>query len=243
MNSQDYRKKIYDTYASGYKQESLNFNREAAEKWGRAYDWYLQGFLPEDKKASILEPACGNGAFLYYLKSRGYENIRGVDISPEQVQLSRQVIPDVIEDDIIHHLTTSEAAYDLIVALDIIEHLFKDEALQFIDCCTRALQPGGRLILQTTNADSPLASSTFCSDFTHETLFSPAGLERLLHVHGYTDIRARETGPVVNGAVSAVRYVLWHMVRQCIKCYNRIETGNSGRGIFTRVFIISGVKS
>src|SRR5262245_17452041 len=49
-------------------------------------------------------------------QERGYRNVRGVVVSPEQVQISRQVVPDVAEENALEFLET----FDLITGLDII---------------------------------------------------------------------------------------------------------------------------
>jgi 2-polyprenyl-3-methyl-5-hydroxy-6-metoxy-1,4-benzoquinol methylase len=76
-------------------------------------------------------------------------------VSPEQVQISRQVVPMVHEEDAIDFLEQNRAYFDLITGRDIIEHLQKPEVLHFLDAVLLALKPGGRLVLQTPNADSP----------------------------------------------------------------------------------------
>lgn len=238
----DYRARIYKSYASKFQHAGCEFASVAAERWGRGYDWYLRGWLPERKSAAILEVACGRGWLLHFFKRRGYENLTGVDISPEQVQLSRQVIENVVEDNVLDFLESAKEQYDLIVGLDIIEHFHKDETLQFLDGCNRSLKPGGRLILQTPNADSPWGLMHRYNDFTHEICFNPNALRNLLHLIGFQHIEAREAGPVVHGVASFGRYVIWHLIRIILKIWNLAETGGIGSNVYTRVFLISGIK-
>jgi SAM-dependent methyltransferase len=177
---------------------------------------------------------------LYFFKSRGYINLDGVDLSAEQVRIAQAVVPGVVEGDGIAFLTARPATYDLITALDVIEHLTKSEVFAFLDACRCALRPGGRLILQTPNGDSPLIGSIRYGDFTHETCFNPHSLGWLLGLCGFSGVEARECGPRPTGVKSTVRVLLWNLLHAGIRAYNLVEMGSSGSRVYTRVFLISG---
>jgi SAM-dependent methyltransferase len=166
-----------------------------------------------------------------------------VDISPQQVQLARQVIPTIDEAELLDWLEWHPSEFDLITGLDIIEHLEKSEVLRFLDACASALKPGGRLVLQTPNAESPWGGSIRYGDFSHETSFSPNSLSRMLGLSGFQDVEIREIGPVPWGisAISSIRYLIWQSIRLGYKIWNLAETGSIGSGVFTRVFMIAGL--
>ncbi len=186
----------------------------------------------------------GGGKLLYFFKRMGYHDITGVDISPSQVKLARQVIPEVHEINVLNFLEANAGKFALITGLDIIEHFTKPEVLRFLDACYNALQPGGRLILQTPNADSPWGSVHRYNDFTHEVGFNPNALSRLLALVGFKQIIPREQGPVPMGhsIKSTVRSLIWQAIRGGLKLWNLAETGGAGSGVFTRVFLVSGAK-
>jgi len=220
------------------------FNETVAWQWGRAQRYYLRHWLPEDKDAQIVDLACGGGKLLYFFKRMGYTNITGVDISPEQVKLARQVTPDVEEANVLDWLEAHPASFDLITGFDIVEHFHKDEVLRFLDACHGALKPGGRLILQTPNAESPFGMSIRYGDFTHEVGLNPNALSRLLSLTGFQWIESRETGPIPIGhsIKSSIRYLIWQSIRAGLKLWNLAETGGAGSVVFTRVFLITGEK-
>jgi SAM-dependent methyltransferase len=244
MSGSEYRSRIYADYATRFQDATGVFDQAGSRRWGKAYDYYLSGWFPEDKGAAIVDLACGGGKLLHFLKDRGYQRIQGVDISPEQARLARQVIPDVEELDVLDFLAGQRGGFDLILGLDIIEHFHKDEALRFLDSCSAALKPGGRLVLQTANAYSPWGTVHRYGDFTHEICFTPDSISRLMSLCGLRDISTRETGPVPWGysAKSTARYVAWQAIRLGLKFMNVVETGNSGGGIFSRIFLASGCK-
>ena len=240
----DYRKRVYGKYASVFQNTGITFDTAAAIRWGTAAEYYLRDWLPEKKNAAILDLACGDGKLLYFFKKRGYTNLSGVDISPEQVRLSRQVIPDVKEGNAVDFLEEHSISFDLITGLDIIEHLTKDEVIRFLEGCIAALKPGGKLILQTPNADSPWVNGVRYGDFTHEVCFNPGSLSFLMKLSGFKGIEIREQGPPSWGYSigSSIRYLIWRFIRVGIKFWNAVETGSVGSEIFTRVFIIKGGK-
>lgn len=218
------------------------FDESTARRWGRAYDSFLKGWLPEDKNAAILEVGCGWGRLLYFFKTKGYSNLQGVDISLEQVKIARQLIDNVTERDAIEYMDNYPALFDLIVGLDIIEHFNKEEVLHFLGACYKALRPGGRLILQTPNAESPWGMMHRYNDFTHEIAFNSNSLKRLLELCGFNKIELRQTGPVPHGVLSLGRYIIWKAIWVALALWNLAEAGSIGSGIYTRVFLISGLK-
>jgi hypothetical protein len=131
-----------------------------------------------------------------------------------------------------------------VIGLDIVEHFKKDEALRFLDACYSSLKPGGRLILQTLNADSPFGASHLHGDFTHEVGFNPNSLCRLLSLVGFKPAASRETGPVPLGYsfLSTCRWLLWNVLRGAIALWNLVEIGAVGDGIHTRIFLVSAEK-
>ena len=52
---------------------------------GRIWDRTLGHLFPADRAVRVLDGACGNGAMVAWLTSRGYSQVTGVDISQEVV--------------------------------------------------------------------------------------------------------------------------------------------------------------
>lgn len=240
----DYRQRVYAEYATNFQDAPDVFDEEGSRRWGKAYRSYLRGWLPENKDADIVDLACGGGKLLHLFQMTGYRRVCGVDISPDQISRARQVTEQVILGDAIDFLEKQRNRFDLIVGLDIVEHFHKPEVLRFLDCCHDALKPRGRLVLQTPNAESPWGSTHRYNDLTHEVCFNPNALSRLLKLAGFSNIEAREAGPVLRGGslVSTARYALWQTIRAGLTLWNLAETGSRGSGVFTRVFLISGMK-
>lgn len=239
---EDYRERIYRSYVTRGGAGVHRFDPQLAERWGRIYDRYFEGWLPRDQGAAVLDLACGNGNLLYFFKERGYRNLHGVDVSAEQVAQARRVVSDVVQASFADYLTNRDATFDLIVAMDVVEHLRKDEVLELFDACRRALRPGGRLIVQTPNGESPWGNAVRYGDFTHEICLTPGSISWLLSLTGFTEIQTRPAGPRPVSIRSAIRYVVWRGISAGLRLWNVAETGSGGGGIYTRVFLASAVK-
>ncbi len=243
-NELDYRTRLYKRYATFFQGGPETFSEEVASRWSAGYRYYLRNWLPADKNAVIADVACGGGRLLYLFKQMQYPNIAGVDISPEQVKLARQVTPTIYEANILDWLEANPVTFDLITGLDIIEHFNKSEVLRFLDNIYTALKPHGQIIIQTQNAKSPWGGSIRYGDFTHEVGFTVNGLSQLLRLMGFQNVESREIGPVPRGysALSSLRFLIWQFIRMGLKIWNLAEIGSVGSGVYTRVFLIKGCK-
>ena len=205
---------------------------------------YLRHWLPGSKDSSIVDLACGYGRLLHFFRGHDYNHITGVDISPDQVKRAREVVQDVYQANVLDFLDNHRGSFDLITALDLIEHFTKAEVLRFLDACHAALKPGGRLILQTPNADSPFGIASRYNDLTHEVCFNPNALGRLLAQASFTRIEMREVGPVPLGysVTSSLRFAVWQLIRAGLLLWNAAETGSVGSCVLTRNFIIAATR-
>jgi len=195
------REKIFRSYGKHFQDTCFQFDSPAVMRWSKAYKYYLRGWLSIRRDANIVDLGCGSGKMLYLLKGLGFTNLKGVDISSDQVTAAKQVIEEVYQSDAINWLENRNEEFNLILALDLIEHFYKEEALIFLERCFSALKPGGRLILQTPNASSPFGIYHIYNDNTHEWAYNVNQLERLLRRAGFVNINVRETGPVPWGTV------------------------------------------
>jgi 2-polyprenyl-3-methyl-5-hydroxy-6-metoxy-1,4-benzoquinol methylase len=241
MKSSLFRDRLYASYATSHTGQEIG-DISRYEQWARDFKWRLKGLLPTDRKAVCLDLACGAGFFLYYLRKQGYLNITGVDVSPEQVKLARQVCDEVHENGIQEFLT-SGGRYDLITMFSIIEHLTRDEAVVTLDAVNSALRPGGRLILILPNADSPFAAHMRYGDVTHEVIYNSRSLSSLLKVCGFTDCRAFGTGPIPRGIISSIRWLLWQGIVGLLRFFRLVEGGSSRGWIFTTEIIMIAEKT
>ncbi len=238
-----YRARIYGHYATYNPVATAPRAVDGFARMLSASRHRLQKWLPVDRGAKCLDLGCGSGHVLAILGQQGYNNVTGIDISPEQVQLAKQVCTDVFEADAIDFLLAHPSEYDFITGYDIVEHFTKDELFEFLDASYGALRPGGRIVLQTPNAECPWGMAVRYGDLTHELAFSPQSLANVLGLVGFGNFEARECGPFVHGLNSFFRSLIWEMIRSGLLLWNLAECGSMGSGIYTRVFIAKADKA
>ena len=91
----------------------------------------------------ILDVGCGTGANLKMLAH--YGEAEGVDISPQAVDFCRERGLDSVKLGAIEQLPYESASFELITALDVVEHL--DDDVGGLREMRRVLHPDGRLLL------------------------------------------------------------------------------------------------
>ena len=130
------------------------------------------------KKASILELGCGDGSFLKDLLDDGYTNIRGVDLSTTYQY--------VVESELISFEYASQfvqkcpdASIDVIIALDVFEHIPYDELVNLLAIIKTRLTSKGFVIFRVPNMASPFALINYFGDVSHTTPFTELSIQQL----------------------------------------------------------------
>jgi len=239
-----YREQIYASYVSSKASSEYTHTPAEYEAQGAAIHARVGRWLPEDRSAPILDIGCGSGFFLRLLHKLGYTDVTGVDLSEEQVELARRASPSatVLRADARQVLADNPGRFALVSGFDFVEHFGKDELFPLLESVYGAMRPGGRLLLQTPNAASPWGLMVRYGDLTHELAFDPRSLGYALRKVGFGDVEAREVGPFVHGLKSLVRVALWQVMRGGMAAWNLVETGTTGGGVFTRVFMAAARK-
>ncbi len=137
--------------------------------------------------------------------------------------------------------TLPSASQDVIIAFDVIEHFTKEELLPFVDEVHRVLRSGGRWIIHTPNGESPFVGRVRYGDLTHEMAFTRISISQLLKSSGSSEIVCQEDTPVPHGLKSAVRWILWKIIRSGLRFYVAAETGERD-SIFSQNFLTVAVK-
>jgi SAM-dependent methyltransferase len=175
-------------------------------KW---YNCRLRKLLPKDPFARILDLPCGCGNFLYFLKKAGYKNILGVDFDYRQIELATSIGLNAVVEEGLLFLENKNDKYDLISSIDFLEHLEKDELLNFLQLCFKALKKDGQFILRAPCSDGLFGARDRYNDLTHETGFTSGAIDRALGVVGFKDIVILDERPQPYKLVNLVRWVLF----------------------------------
>jgi 2-polyprenyl-3-methyl-5-hydroxy-6-metoxy-1,4-benzoquinol methylase len=197
----------------------------------------IERHFPRERDIAGIELGCGYGAILHFARRAGYRGLRGVDASPQQVELAQRLgIEGVSQGDLWTTLERLESgSQDLVIAFDVIEHLAKPELVAFVDAVHRVLRPGGRWIINTPNGESPLFGRVRYGDLTHELAFTRLSLSALLLASGFERVECHENAPVARGLKGRARWLAWQSIRLALRFYVAAESGDTGRAaIFTQ---------
>src|SRR4051812_42744699 len=96
-SSTDYRARLYARYVSTHLNSNAAELRKSIEAGSPYLEKLIRQFFPQDRSISVLDIGCGFGGLLHALKNAGYNNIAGVDRSPEQVQVAHGLGLDCVQ--------------------------------------------------------------------------------------------------------------------------------------------------
>jgi SAM-dependent methyltransferase len=180
----------------------------AFERTAPYYDCLLQ-HIPADRDALILDVACGFGNFSYFLRLNGYRNVRGIDFDPNQVALAKSIGLHAECGDAFAALDATKP--DAIAAIDFLEHLDKNAAIQFLEKCWGALPQSGILILRLPCCDF-MAGDRY-DDITHRWGVTSNAIRGLLRMAGFADVHIVDPMPPGRGVVGKFRLYVCKALR------------------------------
>jgi len=150
----------------------------------------LGPLLPADRAAPLLDVGCGRGYALQDIQALGYSNLSGIDPDAGQVDFARgQGLAVTRETDTMAFLAGRPGAYAVILLMDVLEHLPREQQPGLLRAIAGSLRPGGRLICSVPNAASAIGSYWLHNDYTHQWSFTSDSLSFLLTQFGYSKVR------------------------------------------------------
>lgn len=120
--------------------------------------------LHDRRDLKVLEVGFGNGDFMTFCKRRGW-TITGTEINLGLVAVGKAAGFDArIASDL---ETMDPDSFDLVVTIDVLEHIPPEGTVAFLQSLLRVLRPGGSLVAHFPNADSPFGLYNQNGDATH----------------------------------------------------------------------------
>jgi SAM-dependent methyltransferase len=112
----------------------------------------LSQFLPPGAR-TVLDVGCNVGDSLRWAHEQGIERLRGVDINPAAVATAAQRLSGLGDVEVLHGsadaLPFPDGSADLVLCLEVLEHIPADLRSKAVSEMARVLAPGGRLVLTT----------------------------------------------------------------------------------------------
>jgi 2-polyprenyl-3-methyl-5-hydroxy-6-metoxy-1,4-benzoquinol methylase len=152
----------------------------------RRFDTFTGFFQFPGPGARVLDIGCGNGSFLWQMRSLGWE-VCGVEPDPQSAAHARAAGLNVL-DGLLQQQSLPEAHFDGITMTHVIEHLH--EPMDTLRRCWKLLKPGGQITVATPNFGSR-GHQIFGVDWfalmppTHLVLFTEESLRRALESCGF----------------------------------------------------------
>lgn len=149
--------------------------------------------LPQDKDLAILDVGCGMGHALLFLRELGYSNISGIEVDEKQVKSAKNLgAPVELVSDVVKYLDERANRFSLIICLDVLEHVRREQQLAYLKAMRAALIPAGQLLLTVPNANSTFAARWRYNDWTHHTSFTEHSIDWILWNAGFAEIEVNE---------------------------------------------------
>lgn len=189
----NYDKRLYKDYRKSHTLQSGTTDGGRVAFFEKMYEKDYRYIFEEIKKdARILEIGCNVGTMLGVLYRRGYQNLTGIDLSPDDLAVARRELPGDVKleyADAFDFLDSVEKKYDAIFSRAVFEHIKKDQIILLLERCKAALNPRGILVIDVPNMDWLLASHERYMDFTHECGYNSDSLGQIMrNVFGNCDL-------------------------------------------------------
>lgn len=173
-------KEIFDNYIEtsfdGFEQAEFKF---------RQFEFNYAKYLPKEQSSSVLDIGIGRGEMLTCMRDWGF-NYQGIDISPSTVRFCQSLdLKCEFVEDTSTWLLRHRETFSLITCLDVLEHVPRDQTIEFLKAIRSSLCDGGQVIIQVPNLQSPFGYLHHFNDFTHVSGFVEHSLAQVLKAAGF----------------------------------------------------------
>lgn len=190
-NSPAYKQDIYEGWAHLLPDTSPQPTNEFIQRRVSEYQsGIIRPWFPTEKSVRILDIGCGYGIFLQACQDLGYAQLFGVDGVQSFIDFGRDRfgLKNLQRDDLTEFLRNSTEPFDVITAIDVLEHQPKAELLPLLRLIHDKLAPGGIFLFQAPNGESLQGANIYHSDITHELAFTRLLSKELLGLAGFKEI-------------------------------------------------------
>jgi 2-polyprenyl-3-methyl-5-hydroxy-6-metoxy-1,4-benzoquinol methylase len=179
-----------------YQARALESPRAVQRFWHAARIRLIDRIAPPGPGDRVADAGCGSGVIAAHLATTA-GSVVGFDANPEAIAYAAgafgsarlRFVPGPFE------RLVDEGPFDQIYCLEVLEHLYEEQALDTLGVFARAARPGARLLVTTPNARSawPLIEWTLdrlhlvppLDQAQHLTRFSRPALRRAIEAAGW----------------------------------------------------------
>ena len=143
--------------------EQIEFDRSYFDRLEAARNhWWVQGMREIGAVMlggplaglDVLDAGCGTGALLPWLaEAAAPGRLHAVDFAPGAMQACRRLeIPLDLAQASVTHLPFKDERFDLVVSMDVLQHVTAEQEEAALEETARVLRPGGRVLIRTNAA-------------------------------------------------------------------------------------------
>jgi 2-polyprenyl-3-methyl-5-hydroxy-6-metoxy-1,4-benzoquinol methylase len=179
-----------------YQARALHSRRPAQRFWHTAKLRLIDRVAPPQPNARIADAGCGSGVIAAHLAATA-STVIGFDSNPAAVAFASRSYGSPRLRFVLgpFERIVDERPFDQIYCLEVLEHLYEEQAIETLRIFARAAAPGGHLFLTTPNSRSawPVIEWTLdtlrlvptLDEAQHLTLFNRVSLERACDAAGW----------------------------------------------------------
>jgi SAM-dependent methyltransferase len=157
------------------------------------YAFYKHNYLnhiPRNKDSKILVISCGPGYLVHLLTEHGYTDVLGIDSIEDKVAHAQARNLNCRVARAFEFLDKAVEPYDVIFCEQELNHLTKDEILEFLELCWEKIRPGGTLIVHALNGANPITGAeALAQNFDHYNTFTEYTMGQVLEHSKFVDVR------------------------------------------------------
>jgi 2-polyprenyl-3-methyl-5-hydroxy-6-metoxy-1,4-benzoquinol methylase len=180
-----------------YQARALESPRAAQRFWHAAKIRMIDRVAPARPSARIADAGCGSGVITAHLATTAREVV-GFDSNVAAVEYARSAYASLPVRFVLgpFEQIADEGPFDQFYCLEVLEHLYEEQAVETLHLFARGAAPGAELFVTTPNARSawPLIEWTLdrlqlvptLDEAQHLTLFTRTTLARAMHAAGWT---------------------------------------------------------
>lgn len=205
----------HKTHLSHIDSEDIQPKVEWFNKYVRLnYLPYFQGYPRSG--IQVLEIGCNKGFLIAALASLGFQGLKGIDLSPDDIEVAKRLVPEaeLLCADAESYLERETETYDFIILKAVLEHISKENVVSFLLKIRNALKENGIIIIDVPNMDWLMAQHERYMDFTHEVGFTRESLAQVLR-NVFREVQIAKGRAVESRKVELVRPLV-------LKCMNLI---------------------
>lgn len=211
---------------------------------GLRRDFYFESVIRRlkiNENASILDIGCGTGSLAYNLKSLGFYNYLGVDISEEQIGIAKTMVCDFEFQRIgIFDFFESYVGpkFDVIFLMDFLEHFSLEEIFKILEFVSRNLKVDGKVAIHVPNGGAIFSGIVRYGDLTHKFAFTKQSISVLMRKYNL-DFKVYEDKPIVHNFFSLIRYLFWIVSSFIFRLIFFAETGRSNAVLSQNMLVLA----